>query len=184
MRTLRWRLTLWYGGMAAAILILLASILYLSARSSLVAIRQDDVSDTAASASQILKETGSPKSAVGNIRQKDVRTVWAIGEIRRQDVYVVIRNGKDEVLAATSDDEVPPEIDSSDAVYPEVWQEGRYLATIFDSESEEFPGATGVVYTVLPSWDPVLRRLLLIEAAAVALRGRARVERDPAPLRR
>ena len=168
MRTLRWRLTLWYGGMAAAILILLASILYLSARSSLVAIRQDDVSDTAASASQILKETGSPKSAVGNIRQKDVRTVWAIGEIRRQDVYVVIRNGKDEVLAATSDDEVPPEIDSSDAVYPEVWQEGRYLATTFDSESEEFPGATGVVYTVLPSWDPVLRRLLLIEAAAVA----------------
>jgi len=44
---------------------------------------------------------------------------------------------------------------------------GRYLATTF--ESEEIPGATGVVYTELPAWDPVLRRLLLTEAGAVAV---------------
>ena len=166
MRTLRWRLTLWYGGMAAAILILLASILYLSARSSLISIRQDDVRDTADSASRILEGTGSPKSAVGDIRQRDVRTVFAIGEVRREDVQVIIEGPDGKVLAATEGEEDPPEIDPSDATYPEVWQEGRYLATTFDSE--ERPGATGVVYTVLPAWDPVLRRLLLTEVAAVA----------------
>ncbi len=167
MQTLRWRLTLWYGGMAAAILILLATILYLSARSSLVEIRQDDVRVTAGSASQILEETGSPKSAVGNIRWRDVRTVFAIGEVRRQDVQVIIKGAEGNVLAATEGGEDPPEIDPSDAIYPEVWQEGRYLATTFGSE--ERPGATGVVYTVLPMWDPVLRRLLLTEAAAVVV---------------
>lgn len=167
MQTLRWRLTLWYGGMAAVILILLASILYLSARSSLLAIRQDDVRDTADSASQVLEETGTPASAVGNIRRKDVQTVWAIGEVRREDVQVVIRDADGSVLAATSDEEEPPEVDPSDAVYPEVYRNGRYLTTTF--ESEEIPGATGVVYTVLPAWDPVLRRLLLTEAGAVAV---------------
>ena len=30
-------------------------------------------------------------------------------------------------------------------------------------------GATGVVYTVLPAWDPVLRRLFLIEVTAVTV---------------
>jgi two-component system OmpR family sensor kinase len=166
-QTLRWRLTLWYGGMAAVILILLASILYLSARSSLLAIRQDDVRDTADSASQVLEETGTPASAVGNIRRKDVRTVWAIGEVRREDVQVVIRDADGSVLATTSGEEEPPEVDSSDAVYPEIYRNGRYLATTF--ESEKIPGATGVVYTVLPAWDPVLRRLLLTEAGAVAV---------------
>jgi two-component system OmpR family sensor kinase len=165
LRTLRWRLTLWYGGMAAAILILLASILYASARSSLVAIRQDDVRDTADSASQILEETGSPKSAVGEVRRKDIRTVWAIGEVRREDVQVVIRDADGSVLAATANDQDAPEVDPGDVTYPEVWRDGRYLITTFSSE--EVPGASGVVYTVLPTWDPVLRRLLLIEAAAV-----------------
>lgn len=166
MQTLRWRLTLWYGGMAAAILILLGAILYLSVRTSVLSIRQEDIVDTAASASQILEETGSPKSAVGNVRQRDVRTVWAIGEVRRQDVQVVIKDAGGKVLAATSDDEEPPAIDSSDALYPEVRREGRYLVTTFDSE--EIPGAIGEVYTVLPTWDPMLQRLLLIEVIAVA----------------
>ena len=166
MRTLRWRLTFWYGGMAAAILIILASVLYLSVRASLLAIQREDVGDTAASASQILEETGSPKSAVGDIRQKDVRTVWAIGEVRRPDVQVVIRGPNGNVRAATSDVEDPPEVAPSDAVYPEVRQDGRYLATTF--ESEELPGVTGEVYTVLPAWDPLLQRLLLIEVVAVA----------------
>ena len=152
MRTLRWRLTFWYGGMAAAILIILASVLYLSIRASLLAIQREDVEDTAASASQILEETGSPKSAVGDIRQRDVRTVWAIGEVRRPDVQVVIRGPNGNVRAATSDVEDPPEVAPSDAVYPEVRQDGRYLATTF--ESENLPGMTGEVYTVLPSWDP------------------------------
>src|SRR4051812_6348068 len=143
--------------MAAAILILLASILYLSARSSLLAIRQDDVRDTADSASEILEETGSPRSAVGEIRRRDVRTVWAIGEVRREDVQVVIRDADGDVLAATEGDEDPPEIDTSNAAYPKVRRDGRYLMTTFDSE--EVPGATGMVYTVLPTWDPVLRRL-------------------------
>ena len=149
------------------ILILLASILYLSARSSLLAIRQDDVRDTADSASQVLEETGTPASAVGNIRRKDVRTVWAIGEVRREDVQVAIRDADGSVLAATSGEEEPPEVAPSDAVYPKIYRNGRYLATTF--ESEKIPGATGVVYTVLPAWDPVLRRLLLTEAGAVAV---------------
>ncbi len=167
MRTLRWRLTLWYGGMAAAILILLASILYLSARSSLVAIRQNDVRDTADSVSQVLEETGTPASAVGNVRRKDVRTVWAIGEVRREDVQVVIRDADGGFLAATPGGaRNAPEIDPADAAYPEVSRDGRYLTTTFDSE--EVPGATGMVYTVLPPWDPVLRRLFLTEVAAVA----------------
>ena len=166
MRTLRWRLTFWYGGMAAVILIILASVLYLSVGASLLAIQREDVVDTAASASQILEETGSPKSAVGDIRQKDVRTVWAIGEVRRPDVQVVIRGPNGNVRAATSDVEDPPEVAPSDAVYPEVRQDGRYLATTF--ESEELPGVTGEVYTVLPAWDPLLQRLLLIEVVAVA----------------
>ncbi|CAN5339071.1 HAMP domain-containing sensor histidine kinase [soil metagenome] len=165
MRTLRWRLTLWYGGMAAAILILLASVLYLSVRVSLLDIRRDDVRDTADSASQILEETGSPDSAVGDIRQRDVRRVFAIGEVRRQDVRVIIRDADDGVLAATEDEGEPPEMDSSDVAYPEVRRNGRYLATTFNSE--EVPDATGVVYAVLPAWDPLLRRLLLIEAVAV-----------------
>jgi signal transduction histidine kinase len=152
--------------MAAAILILLGAILYLSVRSSVLSIRQEDIVDTAASASQILEETGSPKSAVGNVRQRDIRTVWAIGEVRRQDVQVVIKDAGGKVLAATSGDEDPPELDSSDALYPEVRREGRYLVTTFDSE--EVPGAIGEVYTVLPRWDPMLQRLLLIEVIAVA----------------
>ena len=168
MQTLRWRLTLWYGGMAAAILIILATILYLSARSSLVEIRQDDVRDTADSVSQVLEETGTPASAVGNVRRKDVRTVWAIGEVRREDVQVVIRDADGGVLAATPHGgRDAPEIEASDVIYPEVRRDGRYLATIF--ESEEIPGATGVVYTVLPAWDPVLRRLFLIEVVAVTV---------------
>ncbi len=166
MRTLRWRLTLWYGGMAAAILILLASILYLSVRTSLLDVREADVRDTADSASQILEETGSPKSAVGDIRQRDVRTVFAIGEVRRQDVQVVIKGANGDVLAATEGEEDPPEIEPSDAAYPEVRRDGRYLVTTFGSE--ERPGVTGVVYAVLPAWDPLLQRLLLIEAVAVA----------------
>ena len=166
MRTLRWRLTLWYGGMAAVILILLASILYLSVRASLLDVREADIRDTANSASQILEETGSPDSAVGDIRQRDVRTVFAIGEVRRQDVQVVIRNAKGEVLAASSDAEEPPEV-FSDALYPEVRREGRYLATTFTSE--ERPSATGEVYAELPVWDPLLRRLFLIEAVAVVV---------------
>jgi two-component system, OmpR family, sensor kinase len=166
LRTLRWRLTLWYGGMAAAILILLASILYLSVRTSLLDVREADVRDTADSASQILEETGSPKSAVGDIRQRDVRTVFAIGEVRRQDVQVVIKGANGDVLAATEGEEDPPEIEPSDAAYPEVRRDGRYLVTTFGSE--ERPGVTGVVYAVLPAWDPVLQRLLLIEAVAVA----------------
>jgi two-component system OmpR family sensor kinase len=168
LQTLRWRLTLWYGGMAAAILIILATILYLSARSSLVAIRQDDVRDTADAVSQVLEETGTPASAVGNVRRKDVRTVWAIGEVRREDVQVVIRDADGAVLAETPDgDADAPEIEASDAVYPEILRDGQYLATTF--YSEEVPGATGVVYTVLPTWDPVLRRLFLIEATAVTM---------------
>ena len=168
MQTLRWRLTLWYGGMAAAILIILATILYLSARSSLVEIRQDDVRDTADSVSQVLEETGTPASAVGNVRRKDVRTVWAIGEVRREDVQVVIRDADGGVLAATPrGGRDAPEIEASDVIYPEVRRDGRYLATTF--ESEEIPGATGVVYTVLPAWDPVLRRLFLIEVVAVTV---------------
>ena len=168
MQTLRWRLTLWYGGMAAAILIILATILYLSARSSLVEIRQDDVRDTADSVSQVLEETGTPASAVGNVRRKDIRTVWAIGEVRREDVQVVIRDADGGVLAATPHGgRDAPEIEASDVIYPEVRRDGRYLATTF--ESEEIPGATGVVYTVLPAWDPVLRRLFLIEVVAVTV---------------
>jgi two-component system, OmpR family, sensor kinase len=168
LQTLRWRLTLWYGGMAAAILIILATILYLSARSSLVEIRQDDVRDTADSVSQVLEETGTPASAVGNVRRKDVRTVWAIGEVRREDVQVVIRDADGGVLAATPHGgRDAPEIEASDVIYPEVRRDGRYLATTF--ESEEIPGATGVVYTVLPAWDPVLRRLFLIEVVAVTV---------------
>ena len=168
MQTLRWRLTLWYGGMAAAILIILATILYLSARSSLVEIRQDDVRDTADSVSQVLEETGTPASAVGNVRRKDVRTVWAIGEVRREDVQVVIKDADGGVLAATPyGGRDAPEIEASDVAYPEVRRDGRYLATTF--ESEEIPGATGVVYTVLPTWDPVLRRLFLIEVATVTV---------------
>jgi two-component system OmpR family sensor kinase len=166
LRTLRWRLTLWYGGMAAAILILLASILYLSVRTSLLDVREADVRDSADSASQILEETGSPKSAVGDIRQRDVRTVFAIGEVRRQDVQVVIKGANGDVLAATEGEEDPPEIEPSDAAYPEVRRDGRYLVTTFGSE--ERPGVTGVVYAVLPAWDPLLQRLLLIEAVAVA----------------
>ncbi|HLM77553.1 MAG TPA: HAMP domain-containing sensor histidine kinase [Rubrobacteraceae bacterium] len=166
MRTLRWRLTFWYGGMAAAILILLASILYLSVRHSLISIREEDVRDTASSASQILEETSSPRSAVGKVRRRDVRTVWAIGEVRRQDVYVIIRDADGAVLAETPDAEEPPDNVPADAAYPGVLRDGRYLVTTFDSE--DVPGATGMVYSVLPAWDPVLQRLLLIEAAAVA----------------
>ena len=166
MRTLRWRLTFWYGGMAAAILILLASILYLSVRHSLISIREEDVRDTASSASQILEETSSPRSAVGKVRRRDVRTVWAIGEVRRQDVYVIIRDADGAVLAETPDAEEPPDNVPADAAYPGVLRDGHYLVTIFDSE--DVPDATGVVYSVLPAWDPVLQRLLLIEAAAVA----------------
>jgi len=152
--------------MAAAILILLASILYLSVRHSLISIREEDVRDTASSASQILEETSSPRSAVGKVRRRDVRTVWAIGEVRRQDVYVIIRDADGAVLAETPDAEEPPDNVPADAAYPGVLRDGRYLVTTFDSE--DVPGATGMVYSVLPAWDPVLQRLLLIEAAAVA----------------
>ena len=152
--------------MAAAILILLASILYLSAGATLVSVREGDVRDTADATSRILEETGSPKSAVGEVRRRDVRKVWAIGEVRRQDVQVIIKDVDGNVLAATPDAEDPPENVSSDVVYPEVRRTGRYLITTF--ESEEIPGATGQVYSVLPGWDPVLRRLLLIEVITVA----------------
>ena len=143
--------------MAAAILILLASILYLSARATLVSVREGDVRDTADATSRILEETGSPKSAVGEVRRRDGRKVWAIGEVRRQDVQVIIKDADGNVLAATPDAEDPPEDIASGVVYPEVSRQGRYLATTFDSE--EIAGATGKVYSMLPVWDPVLRRL-------------------------
>ncbi|MBA4117064.1 MAG: HAMP domain-containing histidine kinase [Rubrobacter sp.] len=88
--------------------------------------------------------------------------------MRREDVQVVIRDADGGFLAATPGGaRNAPEIDTSDAVYPEVSRDGRYLTTTFDSE--EVPGATGVVYTVLSTWDPVLRRLFLTEVASVAV---------------
>ena len=154
MPTLRWRLTLWYGGMAAVILILFASVLYVDVRASLVAARRADVKDAAASVSQTLEETGSPDSAVGQIR-------W-------QKAQAVIKDADGNVLAATSGAKHPPQNVPSDAVYPHVQQDGRSLATTFSSQT--LPDATGEVYSVLPTTEQlVLRRLSLTEIAGIVV---------------
>ena len=153
MPTLRWRLTLWYGGMAAIVLILFASVLYLDVRASLVAARRADVKDAAASVSQTLEETGSPESAVGQIQ-------W-------QKAQAVIKDADGNVLAATSGAKHPPKNLPSDAIYPEVRQNERYLATTFSSQA--LPEVTGEVYSVLPRAELVLRRLSLTETAGIVV---------------
>ncbi|MBV9454112.1 MAG: HAMP domain-containing histidine kinase [Rubrobacter sp.] len=153
MLTLRWRLTLWYGGMAAVVLILFAAVLYLDVRTSLVAARRADVTDAAASVSQTLEETGSPDSAIGQIR-------W-------QKAQAVIKDADGNVLAATSGAKHPPNNVPSEPIYPEVQQSGRYLATTFRSQA--LPNVSGEVYSVLPTTELVLRRLSLTEIAGMVV---------------
>jgi two-component system OmpR family sensor kinase len=136
-----------------AFLILLASVLYFDVRDSLVAIRRADVRDTAAVASQILEETGSPASAVE--------------AVQRQDVEAVISDDAGNTLAATPGAERPPETDPSQDTYPKVRRKGRYLTTTFSSQ--KIPGVTGEVYAVLPAPNLVLQRLLLTEVVGVAV---------------
>jgi two-component system OmpR family sensor kinase len=147
--------------MATAILILLASIFYFSVRDSLFAARKANVRDTAASASRILEETGSPASAVSPAASP----ASAAGETRRQGAKVVITDADGNVLAATPGAKRPPHIDPSDVAYPNVRRKGRFLTTTFSSQT--VPGATGEVYAALPKADPVLRRLSLTEVAGV-----------------
>jgi two-component system OmpR family sensor kinase len=166
LRTLRWRLTLWYGGMTAAVLILLATVSYLSVRSSLVTVREDDVKATASSASQILNETTSPASAVGGkIEPKALPKISKMGEIRRQGVEVAIKDADGNVVASTPDGQDPP--DPSGASYPEVQQNGFYLTTTFGSA--KLPGVIGEAWTVLPETEPVLQRLLVTEGGGIAV---------------
>ena len=126
--------------MAAVVLILFASVLYVDVRASLIAARRADVKDAAASVSQTLEETGSPASAVGQIR-------W-------QKAQAVIKDADGNVLAATSGAKHPPQNVPSDAIYPQVQQDGRYLATTFSSQT--LPDATGEVYSVLPTTEQLV----------------------------
>jgi signal transduction histidine kinase len=167
LRTLRWRLTLWYGGMTALIVVLLTATLYLSVREVIVAVRQKDVKDTAAFSRQVLEETGSPDSAVGEIQKKDVRKVSQMGELRRKGVRVAIRDADGNVLAASPGTKNLPKAISSEVSYPDVQQRGYYLTTTFDSE--KIPGASGQVWSMTPTIDPVLHRLSLTGAAGIAV---------------
>jgi two-component system OmpR family sensor kinase len=139
--------------MAAVVLILFAAVLYLDVRASLVAARRADVKDAAASVSQTLEETGSPDSAIAQIR-------W-------QKAQAVIKDADGNVLAATSGAKHPPNNVPSEAIYPEVQQSRSYLATTFRSQT--LPEASGEVYSVLPTTELVLRRLSLTEVGGIAV---------------
>ena len=84
--TLRWRLTLWYGGMAVGLLVLLSAILYFNVRVSLIADSRDEVRSAAALARGVLEETGSPEAAA---------------RAREPGVWVIIRDSEGAVLAAS-----------------------------------------------------------------------------------
>lgn len=151
-RTLRWRLTFWYGGMAAVVLLLLFGALYLQVRTLLIVERRAEVLDAAAAAARILDDTGSPGLAVKGAREPGI--------------LLQVRDSYGNVLAATPGIQRIPALGGPVVHSPGVERKGDYLATSF--QSRKLPGATMEVYGTLRKVDVVLRGLLIAEAVSLA----------------
>ncbi|MGI9048739.1 MAG: histidine kinase dimerization/phospho-acceptor domain-containing protein, partial [Rubrobacteraceae bacterium] len=153
-RTLRWRLTFWYGAGAVALLVLFALIpvtFYANIPSSL---RPDPISttrSTAKSAQRILEKTGSPSLVIETIQEPYV--------------WVIVRDKQGHALAFTPGAEDLPEMNLPANSYPEVRRKREYAATALKSGGS---GETIEVYAGEPlSNDPFLRSLVLFEVVGL-----------------
>lgn len=147
--TLRWRLTLRYGAVAAGLLVLFAFIplAFYVTRASGPRIEQiSQVRLTAEDAERILQEGGSPTEVVQTIRAPNLR--------------VIVRGAGGRVLASTPGAGEPPDIGLRPDSYPAVWRNEGYFATSLRTQGTS--GETIEVYAgVSVREDPFVRGLVI-----------------------
>lgn len=155
-RTLRWRLTLWYGAGTVALLVLFALIpvtFYANIPSNLRPDPDSTARSAAENARRILEKTRSPSLAIETTREPNV--------------WVIVRNREGRALASTPGAGDLPRIDVPADSYPEVREEEGYAATALRSERS---GETIEVYAGEPLGDdPFLRGLILLEVVGLLI---------------
>jgi two-component system OmpR family sensor kinase len=158
-RTLRWRLTLWYGAVALALLTLFSLVpvtLLVSSPSVVVPEQTRTLLSAANGTASVLEVT------------RDARL--AVGAVQEPDVWVIVRDADGAELASTPGAEELPELDGEAAGYPEVQRAGAYLAT--RAELASLPGVTVEAYagpmgaTTFRN-NPVLGRLIPLQAVGL-----------------
>lgn len=147
--TLRWRLTLRYGAVAAGLLVLFAFIplvFYVTGASGSRAKQTAQVRLTAEDAERILREGGSPAEVVQKIQAPNLQ--------------VIVRGAGGRVLASTPDAGQTPDIGLRPDSYPAVRRDEGYFATSLRTEGAS--GETIEVYAGVPARDdPFVRRLVI-----------------------
>lgn len=157
MGTLRWRLTLWYGALTVALLLLFSPLAFQLGTRDAPRI-PEQLDEARAAADQVrstLEETGSPSQAVEAVEDQE-------------GLWVVIRDAEGTVLSSTPGLEWLPGQDSSMQSYPDIQENGEYFTTVLqpNDASED----TIEVYTKLPIADySSFRRLLTIQLVGAAV---------------
>ena len=149
-RTLRWRLTFWYGAGAVVLLVLFALIpvtLYATLPSSLRPDPDSTALNAAKNARLILQKTGSPS--------------LVIEATQEPNAWVIVRDKEGNVLASTPGVKDVPRMNPPANSYPNVLDKGDYAATALKVKGS---GETIEVYAGDPSsGGPFLRNLVLFE---------------------
>ena len=149
--TLRWRLTVRYGAVAAGLLVLFALIplvFYVTRSSGPSAEQTSQVRLAAENSERILQEGGSPNEVVQKIRAPNLQ--------------VAVRSAVGKVLASTPGAGKPPDIGLRPDSYPAVWRNEGYFATSLKAKGAS--GETIEVYAGVPlREDPFVRRLVITQ---------------------
>ncbi|MBV9454944.1 MAG: HAMP domain-containing protein [Rubrobacter sp.] len=155
MGTLRWRLTLWYGVMALAMVILFSPLAFhLISLGSPLPPRHIDKARTAADqVGQTLEQTGSPSQAVEAVQDPEV--------------WVVVRDAEGNELASTPGLEQVLDLDSSKQSLPDTQRSGEYFATSLKPQGTS--GETVEVYTRLLNSASSFSRILTIQVVGAAV---------------
>lgn len=153
-RTLRWRLTFWYGAGTVALLVLFALIpvtFYATIPSSLRPDPDSTARSAAKNAQRILEKTGSPSLVIETAQEPNV--------------WVIVRDKEGHTLASTPGVKDLPRMNIPADFYPEVREYRDYSATALKSGGS---GETVEVYAGEPlSSDPFLRSLILLEVVGL-----------------
>lgn len=153
--TLRWRLTLWYGAMALALVILFSPLAFqlISLGSPLPPRHIDKARAAAEQVGQTLKQTGSPSQAVESVQDPEV--------------WVVVRDAEGSELASTPGLDQVLDLDSSEQSLPDTQRTGEYFATSLKPQGAS--GDTIEVYTRLRNSASSFSRILTIQVVGAAV---------------
>ncbi len=155
MGTLRWRLTLWYGAMALALVILFSPLAFqlISLGSPLPPRHIDKARAAAEQVGQTLQQTGSPSQAVESVQDPEV--------------WVVVRDAEGSELASTPGLDQVLDLDSSEQSLPDTQRTGEYFATSLKPQGAS--GDTIEVYTRLLNSASSFSRILTIQVVGAAV---------------